>query len=127
MDVNAVAKNINQYNESNMNKNMSVNKEVEKTSTTDDEFSKDANSNKDINSNKKLDEKDIGNAVKKLNKFLEAEKTHAEYGVHKELGTIMIKIVDDNSKKVVLEIPSEKILDMVASMCENAGLIDKKA
>jgi len=39
----------------------------------------------------------------------------------------MIKIVDDDSKKVLLEIPSEKILDMVASMCENAGLIDKKA
>lgn len=120
MDVNTVLKNIKQYNDANIYQNKSANQDVEKSST------KDENSNKDVNSNKKLDEKDIDTAVKKLNKLLETEKTHAEYGIHKELGTIMIKIVDDDSKKVVLEIPSEKILDMVASMCENAGLIDKK-
>ena len=127
MDVNAVSKNIKQYNDANIYQNKSIDEEVEKTSSPKDDLSKDANSNKDVSFNKKLDEKDIEKAVKKLNKFLEIEKTHAEYGVHKELGTIMIKIVDDDTKKVVLEVPSEKILDMVASMCENAGLIDKKA
>jgi flagellar protein FlaG len=39
----------------------------------------------------------------------------------------MVKIVDKQSKEVIKEIPPEKILDMVAQMCENAGLfIDEK-
>lgn len=74
----------------------------------------------------KAKREELDKAVSKLNKFLEDEKVHAEYSVHKDLGTIMIKIVDD-SDKVVLELPPEKILDMVASMCKQVGLLDKKA
>jgi len=77
--------------------------------------------------NSDTDEKKLNKAINKLNKFLEDDKTHAEYSVHKELGTLMIKIVDDDTKKTILELPPEKILDMVASMCEQAGLLDKKA
>lgn len=62
-----------------------------------------------------------------MNKFLEDEKVHAEYSYHKDLGTLMIKIVQDDDKKIVLELPPEKILDMVASMCKQVGLLDKKA
>jgi flagellar protein FlaG len=76
---------------------------------------------------KKYTEKDVEKGVKKLNKFLEDEKVHAEYSVHKDLKTIIIKIVDDDTKKVVLEVPSEKILDMIASMCRQVGILDKKA
>ncbi len=39
----------------------------------------------------------------------------------------MIKIVDDKDDKVIMEIPPEKILDMIASMCKQFGLLDKKA
>lgn len=76
---------------------------------------------------KEVKQKDLDKAVKKLNKFLEDEPVHAEYSVHKELNAIMIKIVDDNTKEVIMEIPSKKILDMIASMCKQVGLIDKKA
>ena len=65
--------------------------------------------------------------MKKLNKFLEDEKTHAEYEKHKDLGTIMVRIVDDETEKVVIELPPKKVLDMIASMCKQVGLIDKKA
>lgn len=82
---------------------------------------------KDELENKKYTEKDVEKGVKKLNKFLEDEKVHAEYSVHKDLKTIIIKIVDDDTKKVVLEVPSEKILDMIASMCKQVGILDKKA
>ena len=51
---------------------------------------------------------------------------HAEYSVHEDFRTIMIKIIDDTTKEVILEIPPKKILDMVASMCKQFGLIDKK-
>lgn len=82
---------------------------------------------KDELESKKYTEKDVDKGVKKLNKFLEDEKVHAEYSVHKDLKTIIIKIVDDDTKKVVLEVPSEKILDMIASMCKQVGILDKKA
>ena len=62
-----------------------------------------------------------------MNNFLKDEKTHAEYSIHKDFGTVMIKIVDNDNDKVIMELPPEKILDMIASMCKQFGLIDKKA
>ncbi|ERI90863.1 FlaG protein [Clostridiales bacterium oral taxon 876 str. F0540] len=83
--------------------------------------------NRDIE-NKKLTEKDLKKAIDKLNKFLEDNKTHAEYQFHdKFTNDLMVKIVDDKGK-VIQEIPPKKILDMVAKMCEMVGvLFDKKA
>lgn len=80
-----------------------------------------------IQGQKDVDTKALNKALKKLNKFLEDDNTHAEYSVHEDLNAIMIKIVDDNTKEVIMEIPPEKILDMVASICKQFGLIDQKA
>ncbi|SHI43327.1 flagellar protein FlaG [Clostridium cavendishii DSM 21758] len=80
--------------------------------------------------NKKDDysEKQIKKSLEKLNKLLEDDNTHAEYSVHEKFGDIMIKIIDDNTKKVIMEVPPKKILDLVAKLCEAAGVIfDKKA
>lgn len=77
---------------------------------------------------KDIKEVDIKKSVDKLNKFLEDEKVHAEYEVHDKLKDVMIKIVNDETKEVIMEIPPKKILDMVAKMCEMVGvLVDKKA
>lgn len=71
---------------------------------------------------------EVNNAIRKLNTILEDHKTHAEISVHDKLNTIMVKIVDDNTKEVIMELPSKKILDMIAKFCEIAGvLFDKKA
>lgn len=80
-----------------------------------------------IQGQKDVDTKALDKALKKLNKFLEDDNTHAEYSVHEDFNAIMIKIVDDNTKEVIMEIPPEKILDMVASICKQFGLIDQKA
>lgn len=135
MDVNAIGNKVNsikvytnsgdisQY--SNNNTNDTVNKSLEVSNVRQvnkNQESKNNKENKDGATKENLDR-----AIKKLNKFLEDDKTHAEYTIHKELGTTMIKIVDDDTKKIILELPSEKILDMVASMCEQVGLIDQKA
>jgi flagellar protein FlaG len=75
-----------------------------------------------------LTKEEVGKAVDKLNKFLQGEKVHAEYEVHEKLNDIMIKIVNNDTKEVVLEIPPKKILDMVAKTLEMVGiLVDKKA
>jgi flagellar protein FlaG len=79
------------------------------------------------NSNEYLP-KDLEKAVNKLNNFLKDEHTHAEYSVHEKLNAIMIKIVDDSTKETIMELPPKKILDLLAKMCELAGVIyDKKA
>lgn len=79
--------------------------------------------------NKSIKEKDLKNAVDKLNKFLEDNKTHAEYEYHDKFNNdLMIKIVDDKSGEVIQEFPPKKILDIVARMLEVVGvLFDKKA
>lgn len=102
--------------------NPSKNSMVQKSSIEEEVF---ANQNK--NEKENFTKEDLDKAVKKLNKFLEDEKTHAEYEKHKDLGTIMVRIVDDETEKVVIELPPKKVLDMIASMCKQVGLIDKKA
>ncbi len=73
-------------------------------------------------------EEDIAKALDKLNKFLKEDNTSAEYSVHEVFGDIMIKIIDNDTKEVLMEVPPKKILDLVAKMCERAGVIvDKKA
>ena len=50
-----------------------------------------------------------------------------QFSVHERTKQITIKILDKESKEVIKELPPEKILDMVANMCEAAGLyIDEK-
>lgn len=85
-------------------------------------------SEQNSNGEKKVSEKEVSKAVDKLNKLLEDTDTHVEYEVHKELKDIMIKIVDNKTNRVIQEIPPKKILDMVAKLCELAGvLLDKRA
>lgn len=79
------------------------------------------------NKNKEYSKKDLDDALKKINNFLKDEHTHAEYSYHNELKTMMVKVVNEDTKEVILEIPPKKILDMVASMLKQVGLIDKKA
>lgn len=71
--------------------------------------------------------RDLDNALNKINNFMKGDNVYAEYSYHKETKTTMIKLIDENTKQVILEIPPKKILDMVASMCKQFGLFDRKA
>jgi len=88
---------------------------------------------KPIESNNSPNEKgnneiEIKNAVSKINKILEGEGTHLQYEKHDVLNQMIIKVIDNDTNEVINEMPSKKILDMVAKMCEMAGiLVDKKA
>ncbi|GCD09025.1 flagellar protein FlaG [Clostridium tagluense] len=78
--------------------------------------------------NNSLSEKEVKNAVSKINKLLEGEGTHLQYEKHDVINQMIIRVIDDKTNEVIKEIPSKKILDMVAKMCEMAGvLIYKKA
>ena len=83
----------------------------------------------DDNNTKKQEysKEDVDNALYKINNFLKDDKTHAEYTYNEEMKTMMVKVIDENTKEVLLEIPPKKILEMVASMLRQVGLLDKKA
>lgn len=117
---NNVDGNQSQYLDTNtVNNSISVNQAKESQKNTND--------NNENLKDKTYEKKDLDKAVNKLNKFLEDDNTRAEYSYHKDLGTLMIKIVDKDTDEIILELPPEKILNMVASMCKQVGLLDKKA
>lgn len=74
-----------------------------------------------------IQEKTIIHAIESANKKLQGEEREFEFSVHEKTKQIMVKVIDKQSKEVIREIPSEKILDLVAAMCEMAGLfVDEK-
>jgi flagellar protein FlaG len=76
---------------------------------------------------KEISEEAVLKAIKDANKKIQSTGNEFEFSIHEKTKQIMVKVVNTATKEVVREIPSEKILDMVASMCEVAGLfVDEK-
>jgi len=66
-------------------------------------------------------------AVKGINDFVETSNTHIQFKLHEKLNEYYVTVVDNDTKEVVREIPSKKVLDVYAAMTEFIGLIvDKK-
>lgn len=85
---------------------------------------------KDINNNleKEIKLSDVEKAAEKLNKLFEDKNTHIEYELYGKSKSMTIKIVDNNTKEVIKELPPKKLIDMVDKLCELAGLVmDEKA
>lgn len=74
-----------------------------------------------------MSEVQIKESVENMNKELKTMETNLQFSVHKQTKQILVKIINSSTNEVIKEIPSEKILDMVAAMMERAGLIlDKR-
>lgn len=70
-----------------------------------------------------IDERVVSEAAEKMNKMLEGYNRRFEYTVHEGTNDIMIRVIDETTNEVIKEIPPKKILDMIASMLEMAGLL----
>ncbi|MED1801460.1 flagellar protein FlaG [Brevibacillus porteri] len=64
----------------------------------------------------------IEKELENLNKFLQSGSTHLKFTLHEKLNEYYVQVLDGNNK-VVREIPSKKIMDMVANMYETLGII----
>ena len=73
-------------------------------------------------SNQGPSEKSVIEAIEKANKDLISQKVNLKFSIHKETKEIVVKVINTETKEVLREIPSEKILDLVAKMWERAGL-----
>lgn len=67
--------------------------------------------------------KEIIDAIEKANKAIIGARTQLEFSIHEGTKEILVKVINTETKEVIREIPSEKILDMVAKMWELAGIL----
>lgn len=75
-----------------------------------------------------ISEEAVVKAIEKANKAIAGDPHQFEYSVHKPSGTIVVKVVDAETKEVIREIPPEKILDIISKLQELSGgaIIDEK-
>jgi len=69
-----------------------------------------------------VSEKFVIEAIQKANKAISGGDRRFEFSIHEKTNEIVVKIFDSNTNELIREIPNEKILDMVANICEMAGL-----
>lgn len=75
----------------------------------------------------KLNENDFLEKKDKTSKDYFYDENELQFSIHEGTNRIMIKVINRESHKVVKEIPEEKILDMIAQMCQNSGIcIDER-
>ncbi|MGG4450419.1 flagellar protein FlaG [Brevibacillus porteri] len=78
-------------------------------------------------SGKTLNSKELVREVDNLNKFMQSSTTHIKFTLHEKLNEYYVQVVNDQTKEVIREIPSKKVMDMVAKMHEMIGLlVDEK-
>ena len=76
---------------------------------------------------KDADNRLVRMAIDKANKQMAFRDTSLQFEPYDRTGDMIVRIIDTNTKEVIREIPSKKILDMVANMLEMAGLlVDEK-
>lgn len=74
-----------------------------------------------------INKEELQTKIKGLNDFLSTTKTALKFQLHEKLNEYYVTIIDENTKQVVREVPSKKLLDMYAAMQDLMGiLIDKK-
>lgn len=69
-----------------------------------------------------MDEQQWIKLIERANKALNGGNRSFEFSIHEGTNEIMVKVIDNDTKEVIREIPNEKILDMVAKMWEMAGI-----
>lgn len=68
-------------------------------------------------------EHDVIKAIEKANKHIRTYDRRLEFSIHDMTKQIMVKVIDTENDSVIREIPSEKVLDMVAHLWEVAGIL----
>jgi len=75
----------------------------------------------------KQNKEKVNEVIESMNAFMEPSHTSLKFELHEKLNDYYVQVIDDNTKEVVREIPSKKVLDMYAAMREFMGLmIDEK-
>jgi len=73
-------------------------------------------------------EQTVRESVEKLNAFIRPYVTSLQFSVDKDLGRVVVKIMDSETKEVIKQIPSEDVLALTKALSKVAGLfVEQKA
>ncbi|WP_232219590.1 flagellar protein FlaG [Carnobacterium pleistocenium] len=74
-----------------------------------------------------ITKEEIEQTVEKVNHFLIGLKTQFDYKIHEDTGRTVVRLIDKQTEEVIKEIPPERMLDILASIWDSAGiLLDRK-
>jgi flagellar protein FlaG len=68
-------------------------------------------------------EQQVIKAIEKANKHIRTYDRRLEFSIHDTTKQIMVKVINTENDSVIREIPSEKVLDMVAHLWEISGIL----
>jgi flagellar protein FlaG len=68
-----------------------------------------------------LSEQKVGEAVAKMNDFVQAEQRNLHFSVDENSGVTVIKVVDKESGELIRQIPSEVFLDLAEKTHEDGS------
>ncbi len=72
--------------------------------------------------NMPISERVVIDAIQRANKAIMGGNRRFEFSIHEESNEIVVKVFNSDTDELIKEIPIEKILDMVAKICEMAGV-----
>lgn len=70
-----------------------------------------------------ISKEDLEEAIKSTNKMIFKDNNRFEFKIHEGTKRMMVKLIDKDTDEIVKEIPSEKILDLVASIWDLVGIL----
>lgn len=73
---------------------------------------------KALGASKGYSEKDVQDAVEKVNQYAEIQKVNLQLEVEKELKTVIVKVVDKDTDEVIRQIPSEQTIALAKRLDE---------
>ncbi|MDR0565049.1 MAG: flagellar protein FlaG [Azoarcus sp.] len=76
--------------------------------------------------NQKQLEEAVENSVKQLNEFIRPYVTSLQFSVDKDLGKVVVKIMDSETDEVIKQIPSEEVLALTKALSKVSGLFVKQ-
>ncbi|WP_284036438.1 flagellar protein FlaG [Neobacillus sp. 114] len=97
------------------------NRTVNEINDNSSEFKKGAEEGIQYHKRAEVTIEEINKGLEKLNIIF--KPTHLEFQLHETSGKYFVNIVDDHSKEVIKQIPSEEFLEMVAAAKEQNGLL----
>ena len=71
-------------------------------------------------------EQTVRESVEKLNEFISPYVTSLQFSVDKDLGKVVVRIMDGETKEIIKQIPSEDVLALTKALGKVAGLFVKQ-
>lgn len=68
-------------------------------------------------------ERAVQESVDKLNEFIRPYVTSLQFSVDQDLGKLVVKIMDTETKEVIKQIPSEEVLALTKALSRVEGLL----